>query len=633
MKLIHPDIWLNVRVAAEMLQVSTRIIQLKCKNNEFEYRITKGRGGDQYEILLSSLPADAQFRYQDMNKPQQTSKRIQRLLTKQEEQELYYKISFLQEYKEYSENAPFRNKVEAKNKFIEMHNNAANPEELKHLGKLTFKTVERWLKTMKESGPTSLIKNRKPKGSTVSQREAEIIMQLLLNPNEPLVSETLRMAKKRMITEGISPKSDKTYREFVKNWKSNNYDMWVFYRGSSKKLNDKVQYYIERSRDIEVGDIIVADGHNLNFEMINPYTGKLKRMMLMLYYDMKSNMPLGWEISPTENTSAISMALYRSILLLGKIPKVVYIDNGRAFGSKYFKDYTGEMNGVITRLGSKLMTAWPYHAQSKPVEGFFRIFAELERRMPTYSGTSIENKPARMSRGEILHKQVYERLTEGSNIDIWTAHKVIAEWFDEYAHREQQSGKIKGLRPIDVFNKGKGEGIDADLIRFLLMKQSNVKVGRHGITLLGNHYWNDALYGLNQLVLIQYDIQNLNEVYVYDFQGTYICSAEKKIEVHPAAYYLGTEQQQQQLKTEIERKKRLEKYTCAGARAFLQNNMLEDISRTTAQAEEIRKQAEIKKEETKETPSFSDVDFSVEEQEEKDDNPYKDLDFGISGIA
>ena len=46
-------------------------------------------------------------------------------------------------------------------------------------------------------------------------------------------------------------------------------------RDGEKALSDKVEPYIKRDASLlEVGDILVADGHVLNFNVINPFTGK-----------------------------------------------------------------------------------------------------------------------------------------------------------------------------------------------------------------------------------------------------------------------------------------------------------------------------------------------------------------------
>lgn len=109
-------------------------------------------------------------------------------------------------------------------------------------------------------------------------------------------------------------------------------------REGEKALNDKVEPYIERDLSkIEVGDVLVADGHVLNFEVINPFTGKPTRATLVGFLDWKSTALVGYEIMMTENTQCIASALRNAILNLGKIPKIVYQDNGRAFKAKYFQ--------------------------------------------------------------------------------------------------------------------------------------------------------------------------------------------------------------------------------------------------------------------------------------------------------
>ena len=64
--------------------------------------------------------------------------------------------------------------------------------------------------------------------------------------------------------------ADITFRRYAKWFKDNNYDKWILARDGEKALSDKVEPYIERDISrIEVGDILVADGHVLNFQVIN----------------------------------------------------------------------------------------------------------------------------------------------------------------------------------------------------------------------------------------------------------------------------------------------------------------------------------------------------------------------------
>ncbi len=92
----------------------------------------------------------------------------------------------------------------------------------------------------------------------------------------------------------------------------------------------------------------------------------------------------------------------------------MYIDNGRAFRARFFEgcpDFEqAGIFGLYESLGCKVIHAWPYHGQSKPIERFFGTMHGLEVWMPSYTGFDIAHKPARMKRGEELHRQLYEKM-------------------------------------------------------------------------------------------------------------------------------------------------------------------------------------------------------------------------------
>lgn len=72
----------------------------------------------------------------------------------------------------------------------------------------------------------------------------------------------------------------------LKTLEKNNYAEWVLKREGMKAYHNKVEPYIERDiSKIEVEDIIIADGHILNFQVINPFTGKPTRATLVGFLD------------------------------------------------------------------------------------------------------------------------------------------------------------------------------------------------------------------------------------------------------------------------------------------------------------------------------------------------------------
>ena len=123
-----------------------------------------------------------------------------------------------------------------------------------------------------------------------------------------------------------SPSSVQTFRRFANNYRNKHYDEWIFAREGQKALRDNVQPYITRDiSKLEVGDVLVADGHRLAVQCINPYTGKPCRPTLIGYLDWKSTALVGYEIMLKENTQAITSALRNSIINLGNLKLFIMI--------------------------------------------------------------------------------------------------------------------------------------------------------------------------------------------------------------------------------------------------------------------------------------------------------------------
>lgn len=491
-------------------------------------------------------------------------------------------------------------KVKAKAEFEKLYNSGIIlPEIYKVIGKTSYKSIERWKVRLLAAEKDYRVLAPKYKlkiGFSIPEEQKRILLSYALHPNQPLISEVVRAAIMKFEMLNLPfVKSANTYRRFLEEWSKENFDKWTFAREGEKALNDKCIPDIKRDYNvIEVGDIIVADGHVLNFEILNPFTGRLKRMTMVAFLDMKSNALLGWDIQPTENIMTISVALYRSILRLGKYPKVIYLDNGKAFRAKYFNGEELEntiLPGLFERLGVKVMYAQPYHAQSKIIERFFGTFAELERMMPTYTGISIDKKPPRMNRGEKLHSAIHAKLTKNMTIDLWTAHNAIAVWLDEYMVRPQ-SGHLNGKSPVELFDNGKGPGIDKRELIFLMMEEKVSKIYKNGIRFLNTYYWHEELYGMKTdgilEVKVKYDLLERDSIYVYTSSGEFICEAKNAESIHPAAGILGNEEDVEKLNEALRRKGLLKKSTTQSAKEFLSEEMYPTIKKQITEAKIIQ---------------------------------------------
>ena len=221
-------------------------------------------------------------------------------------------------------------------------------------------------------------------------------MKLLLSQNKLSIGKAISLTRHILKTRGIEiTAKEPTYRRFAEHFKKHNYDKWIFAREGAKGLKDKAEPYIVRDASVlDVFSVLVADGHRLNFQVINPFTGKPCRANLVGFLDWKSTGMAGFEIMLEEDTQCIASALRNSILTCGKIPDIVYQDNGRAFRSKFFQgDKKFEelgFNGIYGKLGIKSVFAAPYNARAKVIERFFLDFQEgFEKLLPSYIGSSI----------------------------------------------------------------------------------------------------------------------------------------------------------------------------------------------------------------------------------------------------
>lgn len=456
------------------------------------------------------------------------------------------------------------------------------PKVFEVLGKTSFQTVQTWIKKWLDSDCdyTALATqygNRKGQRK-VTEDEFNSALSFALHPNRLRITEITRLTKMSLQRRGIpTPSHEATIRRALEDWRDTYYDKWVFCREGEKALNDKVLPYIERDRGLlDVGDVLVADGHTLNFQILHPFTGRPVRMTMVTWYDWASCMPVGWEVMPTENMQCVAAGLRRAIITLGKMPKVAYLDNGKAFKAKLFTDKDIDFEeagfyGMFARLGMETIFAWPYNAQSKPVERFFGTFSEMERLMPTFSGTSIQDKPAHLLRNERLHKQMHEKKYGGWVPTVEEANQIIAGWVNEYSKRPHAG--LKGLLPKDILEAGRGPGVDERALRHLMMSMDIKQSYRNGIKFMGRNYYDVALYGCKRPVLIKYDLEDLSEIYVYDETGKKeLCAARPVMPVHPVARLTGNKDDLQAVKAGIEQKRRLKKDTVREAREYIRQS-------------------------------------------------------------
>jgi len=560
--------------AEDLLDPGEKGVSIQCRVSSGPREVPGGNGGT---VLL---PADDQLPV-----PAQPAARKNIIVPERADKIGLAKYQIVTEWKKTVGDLPYRERGEATQGFLAAyHSGHLLPEAYRLVGEVALKTLykfDRRLVLARGDYRAALADGRggwKKHGTNlwrpriISKEAQQAFLQCWLHPNRPTFAHSFRGAcillKKHGIDENLT---ETTCRRWLKDWRRRHYNIEVLAREGDKAYIDKCGPYITRDADsLKVGQVLVADGHTFNFETIHPGTGKPCRMKLILFFDWASRMPIGWQILPTENVIGISAALRMAVINLGKIPDIVYLDNGKAFKAKVFTDTDPdfeELIGIYGRLGIAVMFALPYGARSKVIERFFRTVGyQCEELMPSFCGADIKDKPAWRLRNEKFHRAWHEARTAGWVPNLRETAHILSLYFRWYA--EQPHDGLGGKRPIDVFMAGRGSGVDIEELNreFLwthLATPRHCRVRLHGID-----YEADCLHGLApepKSVVVRYDTADLSRIWCWlRATGEYLGEALPVQALGPIVRLIGDEMGIDQVKAALARQRQLVKETKKG---------------------------------------------------------------------
>lgn len=573
--------YITIKKLAELKSVSPRAIRL-AKNKYLTREITV-KGGKSFEILLSSIEPEFQEKYYSKILPACSEKLlpIPTDFHKPDKAKVIAlaRLDLLNLWKEERKNQS--NKTQFDNDFLSAYNaKVLYPEIYARLGKVSIGTLQRWKRTLGNSNNYELLipnyHYEDYSRTSLTEYEKQIFLNLLLHPNRFSIGKAISLTQYVLKTqEQEYIPAPPTFRRFANWYKANYFDKWTLLREGEKTLKEEVIPHIKRDiSKIEVGEVLVADGKRLNFQVINPFTGKPCRATLIGFLDWKSTALVGYEIMLEENTQNIASALRNAILNLGKIPKFVYLDNGRAFRGKYFIgsanfDEIG-LKGIYEKLGITTVFANPYNARAKVIERFFLEMQEsFEKLLPSYIGTNIENKPARLKRNEKFHSEIHQEYIPTIQQTI----QMINSWLEYKNSLPCSNDRTKSIKEmLDGIEK---QEINPRELDDLMLAQEIKTITSQGIRFLKSDYYNDALYGLRQKVIIKYSLFDLSYINVYTTSGKFLCRADRITLTHPLAHYTGEIKDIEDYKQKIQKQKQLKNKTIKACKEFLNIEDLE----------------------------------------------------------
>jgi len=632
--------YLSIKQIAEITGCSERTLRCQCKNNRVQFQKVKaggGRNGQKYEILIASLEKELQEKiinfysasFPSLNQsgtasafssnlpfikpnnagaalpfslspsflrkdslflinsgavmPSAESPFSLNVIPEKAKAESYAKYNIVTAWENFRSGKT--NKKEADKGFLTLYNSGVLlPDTFKNIGKVSLKSLYRWAEILKDNDgkPFALINNyirtsEFQNNTTLTNEEIQDFNALFFNDSKMKLGAVYKLLKFKYNNQGREIKSIACYRKYAAFVKKYHYDAYVFAREGNKAYNDKAGFYLHRdTSDLEPGTCLIADGNQLDFMVINPFTGRPCRASLIVFLDWCSRDIAGYEIMVSENTQCIASALRNSILRLGKIPKRVYIDNGRAFKGTFFtgsKDFYGnEFQGIYKNLGIETIIAQAYNGRAKRVERFFRDFVQSCPPLTgSYIGNCIEARPAHLRRNEEFHKEMHKNDITPS---IQQAKLIIEAWLQFY--RSQKSPDFENKTIGEVFNEGIGSGVNEDMLDELMMKSEKRTVKRNIIRIFGLEYSSAALYGFNTEVIIKYSLFDITKIKAYTMRGAFIGEIPLITQVKAIAKD-GSALDMYNYKQELKRQKDARKLTIKKTKLLMGGSLINDV--------------------------------------------------------
>mgnify|MGYP001191862393 CR=1 FL=1 len=430
------------------------------------------------------------------------------------------------------------------------------PELREMKGPRQERALREWIKTYYESNFNMFALIHKSKSSRKERKitfhEQQYLLNKLLSPNRIKIGSAI-VNMKQLARQGMmeSPTHERTLRRWCEEWAETHPAEWHQARDGSKYVAERVIKSIRRDDStLAVGEVWVADGHTLSFDIINPQTGRAQRMTMIMVMDWASRYPVGASLAFTEDSQHILTAFRNGFINASQIadndrqtmavlPQHVYLDNGKAFRSKLFHeqwedhDLNKELGGIFPRLNIGVRFAESYNAKAKIIERFFKTFQEqFERFISTFRGASVADKPAHYGRNEKWAKKLYT----GKPPTIEETMQMI-NFYVRHCYGDTPHGSLQHRTPYEVFSSARIEAkqqIEISRLNFMMMAMERKNIRSEGIRLNKLLYWDRALVDhVGQPCIIRYDYSDARWIVVYDKNDTFICQAALRKTQHP----------------------------------------------------------------------------------------------------
>ena len=528
-------IWLSTKEAAELLGYEQSTIRKKAKNGEYIHRYipsATGQGGKKLEILLESLPEQAQKAYHNKNGECQTVFNTDYTSTKDQRKKGEWRALAVTEYRKFlkqSIKGGMTKKTEIMDLFVQQWNGG-------HDFQISKKSLYDWMKKSKSGQVEKLIDKRGGYNrgqSTIPEYYRKMFESIYLQQTKPSIESCFKEVRLEASLKGDYLPGIKAFRNYVKNM---NYSTVVRAREGQKAFDDKCMPYIERDYSLlHPNQFWVSDHHLWDiFVRVPDNKGgwKLERPWGSYWMDMRTRKIMSSIIRTESPNSDVVLCSFGLGVEHFGIPNGVRLDNGKDYKARDLfypeghyivseEDEKKIFSSLAANLQIEVTYAIPYNAKAKPIERVFNTFEEqLGKKYPSYAGSNAKKRPEDLKNLKIMNVITLEDFIAQHN-------QYVYEIYNESSH---SGDAMYGRSPNQVYadEPFKIRRASKEVLYFSLMRVKGLReVQRNGITFNGvSFYDEDCINHLHEKVIAKYDPTKPEILYIFDTNENFLFVAE-----------------------------------------------------------------------------------------------------------
>ncbi len=526
-------IWLSIKEAATLLSYDESAIRKKAKKGEFKYQYISsnaGRGGRCMQILLESLPEQAQKAYHNQNGDEfqpVINTDFDANSSQQEKGDLKGKA--VRAYRKFLKQAleGEMKKGEATDIFVTRWNNE-HPEF--HIAK---SSLYRWKKETPRGDPTKLVDKRGGHNrgkSKIPKKYQDIFCGYYLRETKPSFDHCLRLTQMEANRNGDKIPGKKAFLNFVASIPP---AVIALYREGEKNYKDKYENFMGQDYEsLHPNEVWVSDHHiwDVFVRIPDKKEGwKLVRLWGTYWIDKRTRKILSSYLRPESPNSDIVLYSFKLAVEQFGIPENVLLDNGKDYKARDLfnqKDADRVESTLASGLGINTIFAIPYNAKAKLIERFFRTAeSQFGKLFQSYAGSNAKQRPENLKDLDIMEYPTMDEF-------IQLHDKYVYEVYNNTPHTGEGMNKKSPNEMYASLSFIKRTAPEKILHLCLMRVKGKRKIGREGITFNNVHYDSEdgaerAKY-IDQEVLAKYDPKEPEILYIYDTNEKFLFIAYEK---------------------------------------------------------------------------------------------------------